>query len=83
MQRLFTGIEPDEQTSREEKDKYGTFAYLVRDVRRMTEIQDIQYNLKIDGEDIDVMGYELYVVNSATAGTGMSISRKFAVDDAQ
>ncbi|NCF67357.1 MAG: YegS/Rv2252/BmrU family lipid kinase [Chloroflexi bacterium] len=81
VQRLFTGIEPDEQTSREEKDKYGTFAYLVRDVRRMKEIQDIPYKLRIDGEEIEVMGYKCYVVNSATAGTGMSISREFAVDD--
>ncbi len=81
VQRLFTGIEPDEQTSRDEKDKYGTFAYLMRDVRRMNEIEDIQYHLQIDGEAIDVLGYKLYVVNSATAGTGMSISKRFAVDD--
>ena len=28
VQRLFTGIEPEEQTSREDKNKYGTLAYL-------------------------------------------------------
>jgi YegS/Rv2252/BmrU family lipid kinase len=81
VQRLFTGIEPDEQTSREDKNKYGTFAYLVRDIKRLSEIQDIQYRLKIDGEDIEIMGYKCYVVNSATAGTGLSISKNFAVDD--
>ncbi len=29
VQRLYVGVEPEEQTSREEKDKYGVFAYLV------------------------------------------------------
>lgn len=81
IQRLFTGIEPEEQTSREDKNKYGTFAYLFRDIHRLKEIQDIQYHLKIDGEVIDIKGYKCYVVNSAKAGTGLSISRKFEVDD--
>jgi YegS/Rv2252/BmrU family lipid kinase len=81
VQRLFTGIEPEEQTSREEKDKYGTFAYLVRDINRLSELQDIPYKLTIDGEEIEVMGYKCYVVNSAKAGTGLSISTKFSVDD--
>ena len=29
VQRLYVGVEPEEQTSRELKDKYGVFAYLV------------------------------------------------------
>jgi diacylglycerol kinase family enzyme len=81
VQRLFTGIEPDEQTSREDKDKYGTLAYLKRDIRLMKEVQDIPYKLTIDGEEIEVMGHKCYIVNSATAGTGVSIAQKFAVDD--
>ncbi len=81
VQRLFTGIEPDEQTSREDKNKYGTLAYLSRDIKRMGEIQDLQYTLTIDGEAIEVMGHKCYVVNSAKAGTGLSISEKFKVDD--
>ena len=81
IQRLFTGIEPEEQTSREDKDKYGTLAYLKRDINRMRDIQDIAYRLTIDGEEIEVMGYKCYVVNSAKAGTGLSISTQFSVDD--
>ena len=81
IQRLFTGIEPEEQTSREDKDKYGTLAYLKRDIDRMGEIQDIPYRLTIDGEVIEVMGYKCYVVNSGKAGTGLSISAQFSVDD--
>ena len=81
VQRLFTGIEPEEQTSREDKNKYGTLAYLSRDIKRLGEIEDLKYTLTIDGEAIEVMGYKCYVVNSAKAGTGLSISEKFKVDD--
>lgn len=81
IQRLFTGIEPSEQTSREDKNKFGTLAYLMRDIRRLSEIQDVRYHLKIDGEAIEVMGYKCYVVNSAKAGTGLSIANRFEVDD--
>lgn len=81
VQRLFTGIEPEEQTSREDKDKYGTLAYLKRDISRMGEVQDIPYKLTIDGEEIEVMGHKCYIVNSGKAGTGVSIAERFAVDD--
>jgi YegS/Rv2252/BmrU family lipid kinase len=81
VQRLFTGIEPEEQTSREDKDKYGTLAYLKRDAGLLREVQDIAYRLRIDDQEIDVMGFKCYVVNSAKAGTGLSISTRFQVDD--
>lgn len=81
IQRLFTGIEPEEQTSREDKNRYGTLAYLQRDIRRLRDLRDIAYTLKIDGEAIEVLGYKCYVVNSARAGTGLAISENFKVDD--
>ena len=81
IQRLFTGIEPDEQTSREMKDKYGTFAYVIRDAERFRNRKDIPYKLTIDGELIEVEGMKCYIVNSAKAGTGFSIDVNFSVDD--
>ena len=83
IQRLFTGIEPEEQTSREDKDKYGTFAYLMRDVNRYKsgEMADVPYRLTIDGEVIEIQGYKCYVVNSGMAGTGLAISKQFKIDD--
>lgn len=83
IQRLFTGIEPKEQTSREDKDKYGTFAYLIRDVKRYEAgaMKDIPYRIIVDGKEINVPGYKCYVVNSGMAGTGLSISKQFKVDD--
>jgi len=81
VQRLFTGIEPEEQTSREEKNKYGTLAYLQRDIKRISELEDSELTLIIDDEVIEVLGYKCYVVNSARAGTGLATSEKFKVDD--
>ena len=83
IQRLFTGIEPEEQTSREDKDKYGTFAYLMRDVNRYKsgEMADVPYRLIIDGQVIEIQGYKCYVVNSGMAGTGLAISKQFKIDD--
>jgi YegS/Rv2252/BmrU family lipid kinase len=81
VQRLFTGIEPQEQTSRADKDKYGTLAYLKRDIGRLSSLQDLPYRLVIDGQEIAVNGYKCYVVNSGMAGTGLSISHEFKIDD--
>lgn len=81
VQRLFTGIEPQKQTSREDKDKYGTLAYLKRDLHLLRNMENIPYRLTIDGEEITTDGYKCYVVNSGKSGTGMAISRKFEVDD--
>ncbi len=81
IQRLFTGIEPDEQTSREMKDKYGTFAYVIRDAGRIKNRKDIPYKLTIDGVVHEVEGLKCYIVNSAKAGTGLSIDVNFSVDD--
>ena len=83
IQRLFTGIEPEEQTSRADKDKYGTFAYLMRDVNRYKagKMKDIPYRFTIDGEVIEIQGYKCYVVNSGMAGTGLTIGKEFKIDD--
>jgi diacylglycerol kinase family enzyme len=81
IQRIFTGIEPEEQTSRDMKDRYGTFAYLMRDVDRLGKLKDIPYRLVVDGKEVQISGNKCYIVNSATAGTGLSISRQFSISD--
>ena len=84
IQRLFTGIEPEEQTSREEKDKYGTFAYLMRDIKRYRggKDKDLPHRLTIDGQPIQMKGHKVYVVNSGMAGTGLDIDKEdFRIDD--
>jgi YegS/Rv2252/BmrU family lipid kinase len=81
IQRLFTGIEPEAQTSRADKDKFGTFAYVGSGIQQAKEQNNVPYQLTIDGEIITEEGIKCYVVNSAMAGTGISIDRSFAIDD--
>jgi YegS/Rv2252/BmrU family lipid kinase len=83
VQRLYVGIEPEEQTSREDKDRYGTFAYAIKAYQRTREKKDheVQYHLVIDGEAYDFTASKLYVVNAAKAGTGISITGNISKPD--
>jgi YegS/Rv2252/BmrU family lipid kinase len=82
IQRLYVGIEPEQQTSREDKDKYGTFAYAISAFHRLKEAKEIQYKIQVDGELYEVPAMKLYVVNSAKSGTSISVTGDFSsVDD--
>ena len=74
IQRLYTGIEPEQQTSREDKDKYGTFAYAINSYHQARDTKEVNYRVTIDGELIETTAMKLYVVNAAKAGTGISIT---------
>jgi YegS/Rv2252/BmrU family lipid kinase len=83
VQRLYVGIEPEEQTSREEKDKYGTFAYAINTYHRARDKKqkEFKYHVVIDGEVHDFMASKVYVVNAAKAGTGISVTGKISKPD--
>lgn len=82
IQRLYVGIEPEQQTSREEKDKYGTFAYAIRSFQQAKETTEYQYKLLIDEAEYEGQAMKMYVVNAAQTGTGISVTGKFSsVDD--
>ena len=83
IQRLYVGIEPEEQTSREDKDKYGTFAYAINAFHRARDMKqkEFQYHIVIDGVTYDLPASKLYVVNAAKAGTGISITGKMSIPD--
>ena len=81
IQRLYIGIEPEEQTSREMKDKYGVFAYAVSMHERKKTTKQSKYQVTIDGEAIEFEASKVYVVNSGMMGTGFSITHTYAIDD--
>ena len=83
MQRLYVGIDPEEQISREDKDKYGTFAYAINTYHRARDKKqkEFKYNVVIDGEAHDFMASKVYVVNAAKAGTGISVTGKISKPD--
>ena len=83
VQRLYVGIEPEEQTSREDKDKYGTLAYAINAFHRARDKKqkEFQYKIVIDGEEYNLPASKLYVVNAAKAGTGISVTGKISKPD--
>ncbi len=82
IQRLYVGIEPEQQTSRESKDKYGTFAYAIDSYHRAKDVKEVNYQVTIDGESFEFAAVKIYVVNAARAGTGISITGNLSkVDD--
>lgn len=76
VQRLYVGIEPEEQTSRADKDKYGTFAYAINAYNRAKDKKQKEFNYKVimDGVENNFTAAKLYVVNAAMAGTGISVT---------
>jgi diacylglycerol kinase (ATP) len=81
IQRLYVGIEPEEQTSRELKDHYGTLAYAVSGYKRLTTRKDIQYRITIDGQVIETPAAKVYVVNASQTGTGISVTGDLSRSD--
>ena len=81
IQRMYVGIEPEEQTSRELKDKYGTLAYAVSGYKRLTTRKDVQYKITIDGEVIETPAAKVYVVNASQTGTGISVTGDLSRSD--
>ena len=81
IQRLYVGIEPEEQTSREMKDKYGVFAYAVNMASRGGADQHHLYRATLDDEAGEFEGTKVYLVNSGMMGTGLRITHTYSIDD--
>ena len=71
--RLYVGIEPEQQTSREDKDKYGKLAYVIDTIRKARISKEVKYRIRIDDELIEVPAMVMYVVNAAKNGAGISV----------
>ncbi len=82
IQRLYIGIEPEQQTSRAMKDKYGVFAYAVSMRQQKNSMTLAKYQAIIDKtETVEFEANKVYVVNSGMMGTGFAISHTYAIDD--
>jgi diacylglycerol kinase (ATP) len=81
IQRLYVGIEPEQQTSREMKDKYGVFAYGVSIAKRSKTNKPVDYQVIVDGETATFRAIKVYVVNSGMMGTGLSVTHNYSIDD--
>ena len=71
--RLYVGIEPEQQTSREDKDKYGKLAYLVDSFRKARDSKEVNFRVTVDGEINEGPAMILYVVNASKNGAGINV----------
>ena len=81
IQRLYVGVEPEEQASRELKDKYGVFAYVVTATQLAHNETGMHCRAELDGEVIEFEASKVYVVNSGMMGSGLKITHTYSVDD--
>jgi len=81
IQRMYVGIEPEEQTSRAMKDKYGVFAYAVNAANHSKDGKHFAYTAEVDGDHLEFGGTKIYFVNSGMMGTGLRITHAYAIDD--
>lgn len=80
--RLLAGIEPEQQTTREDKDRWGKLAYVANTVRMAQETSEVEFRVTIDGAVAEVRAMVLYVVNAATNDTGVNIAgERSSIDD--
>lgn len=80
IQRLYTGTEPEQQTSREMKDRYGPLAYFVNMFQQRVN-DEVRYRLTIDGEVHELPAMRIYVVNSGQTKSGRSITGSLSAPD--
>lgn len=81
IQRMYAGVEPEQQTSRQMKDRLGLFAYAIQVPKQLHGEQSARFRVTVDGAVIEEEGVKLYVVNSGMMGKGVRIAHQFSVDD--
>jgi diacylglycerol kinase (ATP) len=81
IQRLYAGVPPENQTSREQKERYGLLAYAITLPRQILKAGESEYRLTIDDRTVNVSGIKCYIVNSGRMGTGLTVDVDFSPSD--
>ncbi|HRQ41311.1 MAG TPA: diacylglycerol kinase family lipid kinase [Chloroflexota bacterium] len=79
MLRLYSGVDEEQKTSREQKDKYGILAYPLSILEMGRELNHADYRLTIDGEVIEERGVACFVVNAGSIG-GVALTFDAEID---
>jgi len=81
IQRLYAGVPPEAQTSRDLKERYGLLAYAISLPKQVLRAAESEYRLTIDGRTANLSGIKCYIVNSGRTGTGLSVDIDFSASD--
>ena len=78
---MYLGIEPEQQTSREQKDRFGVFAYLVNATQHAGERMSSATASSPTTTRSSSRRRRIYVVNSGMMGSGLRIIHWYSIDD--
>jgi YegS/Rv2252/BmrU family lipid kinase len=81
IQRLYAGVPPEAQTSRDLKERYGLLAYAITLPKQVLRAGESEYRITIDGRTVKLSGIKCYIVNSGMTGTGLSVAGEFSASD--
>ena len=84
--RLSVGLEAQmvESTTRELKNRYGVFAYLMSAVSNLRQPSVAQFHMTLDGKVIDIEGVTCIVANSGNLGlSGLKLLPTVNISDGQ
>jgi diacylglycerol kinase (ATP) len=81
IQRLYAGVPPEKQTSREMKERYGLLAYAVTLPTQVLGATESKFRLTVDDRVVEATGIKCYVVNSGRMGTGFTLDEHFSPED--
>jgi diacylglycerol kinase (ATP) len=79
MLRLYSGVEEEQKTSREMKDKYGVLAYPMSVVGMLRDLNHAHYRLTIDGQLVEEDGVACFTINAGSLG-GVPLSFDAEID---
>jgi diacylglycerol kinase (ATP) len=79
MLRLYSGVEEEQKTSREMKDKYGVLAYPMSVIGMLRDLNPAHYRLTIDGQLVEEDGVVCFVINAGSLG-GVPLSFDAQID---
>lgn len=76
------GAKVSKAADREMKDRLGMFAYIVAGIRELTTSPRVNFQLKIDGEEIERQGIACMITNVGSLGRlNLSLSSSIKPDD--
>lgn len=82
MLRLYSGVDEEQKTTREQKDKYGILAYPISNLEMMRNLNHAAYTLTIDGEVVQEKGFSCFVINAGSiGGVNLSFDVEVSVSD--
>jgi YegS/Rv2252/BmrU family lipid kinase len=79
MLRAYTGVQPEQRTTRESKDKYGNLAYVAEGLKFAVKRPEAHYQATIDGQTVGMKCMICYIFNAGASG-GISLPELPGVD---